>query len=531
MTRAGKGQSIIEPTIDAWSRMDRKCNIIINDPKEELHLRFYYKLRVRGFNVVVFNLMNSDKTNIYNPLGYAISAARKDDSQQTSDFVKQIGDVFFPPDKADDPMWPNAANAAFQQTALLLIDIYLEEEREMTRKSIKENWSQEEYNIKIDELWGHVTLYNVYEMMTELASKKSDDPKLIKIGDDDVAKEKDYLTLLMDATKALPENSSRKNVQHQNESLRAMSQSEKTIASVYGISLTAIKFFADETIAGLTSGRPSQNFDIEGLAFPRRFEVRFDINFAKKHSYIGKRYVWTAYGDNQWSKPLGDKFNYSNTIKKKGWATYYTKGIFKNRYTYFTLDVINSKNKLLMKRYYLRFTKGYQTSLNGHSYEYDEVLHSRIVKDGLLEEFRPQVKNGHKRFIKYNSTYSKLIASILPTDDGQLHSEKMRIISQIDIHYSEEPQAVFTVTPPHSQSYNKIMLIFLNQEFNMQVAKAYGVWADQQPVYITMHMLDEAGNLQSEGKGIPGLQTKMSIGLGQGQYYSATSCIVKSYAT
>ena len=42
-------------------------------------------------------------------------------------------------------------------------------------------------------------------------------------------------------------------------------------------------------------------------------------------------------------------------------------------------------------------------------------------------------------------------------------------------------------------------------------------------------MLDEVGNLKSEGSGIPELQTKESIGLGQGQFYSATSWIMKSY--
>ena len=43
-------------------------------------------------------------------------------------------------------------------------------------------------------------------------------------------------------------------------------------------------------------------------------------------------------------------------------------------------------------------------------------------------------------------------------------------------------------------------------------------------------MLDELGNLQSEGHGIDGFQTMLSIGLGQEQQFSATSCILKRYA-
>lgn len=43
-------------------------------------------------------------------------------------------------------------------------------------------------------------------------------------------------------------------------------------------------------------------------------------------------------------------------------------------------------------------------------------------------------------------------------------------------------------------------------------------------------MLDELGNLQSEGHGISGFETMLSIGLGQDQQFSATSCKMKSFA-
>jgi len=48
-------------------------------------------------------------------------------------------------------------------------------------------------------------------------------------------------------------------------------------------------------------------------------------------------------------------------------------------------------------------------------------------------------------------------------------------------------------------------------------------------LYRTRFMLDELGNLQSEGHGIANLETMLSIGLGQEQQFSATSCILKRY--
>ena len=44
--------------------------------------------------------------------------------------------------------------------------------------------------------------------------------------------------------------------------------------------------------------------------------------------------------------------------------------------------------------------------------------------------------------------------------------------------------------------------------------------SDQKPLYKTLFMLDELGNLQSEGHGISGFETMLSIGLGQEQQFT-----------
>lgn len=66
ITRAGKGQTVIEPTIDMWLREKRPNNIVINDPKGELLVKNYVRATVRGLQVVQFNLINAMKTDIYN---------------------------------------------------------------------------------------------------------------------------------------------------------------------------------------------------------------------------------------------------------------------------------------------------------------------------------------------------------------------------------------------------------------------------------------------------------------------------------
>lgn len=66
ITRAGKGQTVIEPTIDMWTRERKPSNRVMNDPKGELLVKFYVRETVRGAQVIQFNLINAMKTDIYN---------------------------------------------------------------------------------------------------------------------------------------------------------------------------------------------------------------------------------------------------------------------------------------------------------------------------------------------------------------------------------------------------------------------------------------------------------------------------------
>lgn len=49
-----------------WTRELTPNNMVINDPKGELLVKFYVKGSVRGFQIVQFNLINAMKTDIYN---------------------------------------------------------------------------------------------------------------------------------------------------------------------------------------------------------------------------------------------------------------------------------------------------------------------------------------------------------------------------------------------------------------------------------------------------------------------------------
>ena len=233
-------------------------------------VKFYVPATVRNFEVVQFNLINPMKTNIYNPLALASEAARQGDNVKCSAYVENIAQVFFPVDGGDDPVWANSANNAFKRTAFGLIDYYLEEEKELRQLAEKTGMNEKLLNLKVDKLWSNVTLYNCYQLFTNLTSRKAPNPKTSFMAEmkakkyedmqqnnpdefykmkDEIEKkselwdgkpEVDLLTLYFNATRKLPVNNIRTLLMNSDAALRAIGGAEKMQASIFGIAITAL---------------------------------------------------------------------------------------------------------------------------------------------------------------------------------------------------------------------------------------------------------------------------------------------------
>lgn len=547
ITRAGKGQTVIEPTIDMWTREKRPNNMVINDPKGELLVKNYVRGTVRGFQIVQFNLINAMKTDIYNPLALAADAAREGDSTKCAMYIENIAEVFFPLDGGDDPVWPNAANNAFKRAAYGLIDFYLEEEKELRLLAGRIGMDEKVMESKIDQLWGKVTLYNCYQLFVQLSSKKKKSPaaeftadakagKYDSLSDEEYQElmreaekkskiwedkpEADMLTLFFNATEKLPKNSMRTLVGNANSALRSMAGAEKMMASVYGIAITAMSFFTDPTISTLTSGTLSQNVDLAGMSFPRRLGVRFHSDYLAKYSLIGMQAKWDAFEDDKFTKSLGKDFYHEDLINREGWAKYYFKGIFPNDVSYVRLQVVDPKTGLLIKVFYFRFVKDYQTSLDGRYYVTDPILENKIVKNGVLMELKQKKskKTGETVYKKGSTTFKKLMIDL--NNGYETRMMPTNAIISTMTRYSEKPKMVFLVTPPHLMKYAKLILILIKQLVDLNFDQSYMTKSNQKPLYKTRFMLDELGNLQSEGHGISGFETMLSIGLGQEQQFT-----------
>ncbi|WP_406086671.1 type IV secretory system conjugative DNA transfer family protein [Streptomyces virginiae] len=551
ITRAGKGQTYIEPVIDMWSREKKPSNMVINDPKGELLVKNYVPLVTRGFEPVQFNLINSMKTDIYNPLGLAADAAREGNFTKCALYVENIAGIFFPIDGGEDPVWPNAANNAFKRAAYGLIDFYLEEERELRSAAAVLNMDPALLEQKLDDLWGKVTLYNCYQLFVQMSSKKIKNPeaeleKRVKAGEfenngDALAEEQeraaaqafmwegkadqDMLSLYFNASEELPRNNMRTMVGNAHNALRSMAGAEKMLASVYGIAITAMSFFTDPTISTLTSGKPSQNTDLAGLSFPRRLGVRFAPNYVKRDHLVGQQAVWSAYADPMFTKSLGEDFEHEEIVGREGWARYNFKGKFPDNEAWLKLELVNPQTKMLVRTFYFSFTKTHQVSLNGRHYVVEPVTGKKIVKNGVMRELKP-VREGGTRdgkilsFQAGDTLYPDTRLDFSGGGNPEKVSYQARAVTQKLSRYSESPKALFLVTPPHLMKYAKLILILVKQLFDVSADQAYMTKSNQKPLYRTRFMLDELGNLQSEGKGIDGFATMLSIGLGQEQQFT-----------
>lgn len=565
ITRAGKGQTIIEPTIDMWTREKNNNNMVINDPKGELLKKFYVPGTYRGFQVVQFNLINSMNTDIYNPLMMAATAAREGDFTKVAMYVNNIAEVFFPVDGGDDPVWPNAANNAFKRAAYGLIDYYLEEEKELRLIAQRTHMDEKTLETKLDKLWGHVTLYNCYELFVTLTSKKLPNPavaftkeakeanaamaegrtpateeaaRIAEMNDEQyeaelsrVEKQSKYLweenpeidllTLYFNATKLLPRNQMRTLLGNADDALRSMGGAEKMMASVYGIAITAMSFFTDPTIRTLTSGTPMQNVDLAGLSFPRRLGFRMSADFIALYHLKGMQCIWQAFSDPLFKESLGKDFYHEDLVNTAGWSRFYFKGIFPKDTAYLRCEIRNPQTFQLMRTFYFKFVKTYQTSLDGRTYVKDPILGNKIIHDGILTELRP-VKNPKTGATEFKRGYVTYKAEKMKDIATTPHKEtvKARAITQYMQRYSEKQKMVFLVTPPHLMSYAKLILILIKQLVDLNFDQSYMTKDNQKPLYKTRFMLDELGNLQSEGHGISGFETMLSIGLGQEQQFT-----------
>ena len=535
MTRGNKGQCMINPTLDLWTRQEKKVNIFVNDPKGELYTGFYASLKMRGFEVVVFNLLDPDFTDQFNPLAEAINYARKGYKDEPQKVLTNLESNFFPMPEGQEPVWTNGERALFEMLCLVLMDIYYEEEQEYLRK-YSGKYDEAQIQRDLDAMWGNVTLTNAYRMVSVLATRKYqkkqfDGSAIIdpETGQEIPPEEDNMLDKLFELTNELPRSTIRDLFATPYTNLTAMADSEKMRASIYGMALTEMSFFTEAPVVALTSASPKQSFDLVSMSFPRRFSFKFNEKLVKDNGWVTMMVKFELYRDPYFKdKYEGKEYEHVTRIDKLSWVEMRFEAVLDQPITYVKMTIYSrgQQQRMTYGTYYAQFTKGYQKSSDSRTLVRDPITGEYQIRDGILrmgvmkditpEQVNPKYVNLEK--IDRNSIHQTFV-------HGQPHGvlkngNRVNVIVLSEVAYQEKPMAVFSVTPPSALVYVKIILMIIHSMFNTTVENSYMTKDNGKPLLKTKYMLDEAGNLSYEGSGIDALTTKLSIGLAQGQEYT-----------
>lgn len=425
ITRSGKGETFVLPTIDLLTRAEDKTSIVVNDPKGELSRLSQSMLKARGYRVLVLDLQNMANSMGYNPLSIIVNYAKRGNWAKVQMETNRLSTAIYAKDKSsgNSQFWDNSSINLLN--ALILAQIELAQRHQS---------------------WEKVSLHNVYEMMTDLGGQSVTDEN---------GKESSYLTLYFQGLREL--NQQRDNddsAELRRLALDAFSQSkfagDETAGSIYASMMEGIKIYQQRDLAQLTA---ENSFDIREAGFPRWLTVQFAKTLANQPVNVS---VFTCEAGGE--PTLLEKRR--QQLDEVGWLDY------------------PIKHKLTSD-FVIRLDLPTDLGLDETTVEIDGK-----VKVGL----------GQKR----RAIVSKVTGPALKTN----------------LHYSEQPVALFLRTPPDNPSYNQIVSFLVDQSFNQLFGMAT---ASEGKTFTRVHyLLDEFGNLPP----IAHMDTKVSIGLGANILFS-----------
>lgn len=188
ITRSGKGEMFVFPSIDVYSRAEEKTSLVICDPKLELYKSSKQTLEQRGYEVYLLNLDDPLHSMGFNPLEQILNLYLEKDYANAELLAQAFSYSIFNPDKpaSSDTFWNDMASSLL--TALILAHledcIQMDEiENEKNRKKWEKDGHMEPFepshkNVK------KVTMYSILNTFTELARIKDQDDPDINLLDD-----------------------------------------------------------------------------------------------------------------------------------------------------------------------------------------------------------------------------------------------------------------------------------------------------------------------------------------------------------
>lgn len=573
-SRSGKTQNYILALVDCLRRQAKQPNMIVNDMKGQILRNYYAVLEHSGYDIRQLNFFSPAHSDIINPLQNAAESMADGRSAEATSTMLRIAQCFFPKAAGDDSFWSDAARNCYMMLVWMLVDLVLRRDEDIFSRRDAGEMTDSEAQTASDKNWGALSFKNVYGLFRIFASERvrnpanvlkdeaaalreraarmgQDDPRAVGLLrraaelDDRAANEPcaelwggkpslDMLSVYTAALRRFPEDRVREQVRSAGASIDSMKDSEKTIASIYGVASTQMQQFDDENLAYITSGRRSQNLDINSLSFPKRISLRFESSFIRSlKAPNGVLCEFDAYEDDRLERPMGPEFHHAEEVDVYGWVSYIFSGDMPDEAVYIRCTMRDPQRHVKLRDdIYLAFRKGYRTKAEGKILYETPFTRELVVEGGSISEML--MEDG--RLTRARSTFSgeafdfsrldEMVEAFEDDGDGEPRpfprAQRGEIcrISELRCAYTERPKAIFFLVDLSKTQFLPVLLVYLHQQFDANVSQAYTKKADQLPQRATYYILDEAGNLRNGNMGIPDLGIKFSLGLEQQQRFT-----------
>lgn len=115
ITRSGKGEMYVIPSIDVYSRAEKKTSMVVLDPKTELYKTSKETLEERGYDVYLLSLVDPEHSMGFNPLNQVINLYEAGDYANAELLVQTFCYSIFNPDKPinGDTFWQDSPTSLF----------------------------------------------------------------------------------------------------------------------------------------------------------------------------------------------------------------------------------------------------------------------------------------------------------------------------------------------------------------------------------------------------------------------------------
>lgn len=151
-SRSAKGQTKVLPDLDVYSRSEEKPHLVIASGKYELAVAAFEEYKKRGYEPSVLNLIDLDRSFMYNCLDLIKQAYLSGDVDNAIELCKTFSYPLYHNDESREPVWEETAMALVNAVILALCYEFLEksDNPEETEK--------------------YVTMYAVSNMLVELGT-------------------------------------------------------------------------------------------------------------------------------------------------------------------------------------------------------------------------------------------------------------------------------------------------------------------------------------------------------------------------